>query len=90
MSKEIAIEGYEKHSNKCSIRADVFSHYFFIFQCIRGNSDVRYLRNRIVELFNEDKELRERYREEVTNTIARGVEALGYINSVIRYRKLCI
>jgi len=81
------IEDYEKHSNKYDVRADVFRHYFFVFQCIRDDSGVRYLRNRIIELFNEDKELRERYREEVANLITREAEALGYINSVIRYRK---
>jgi len=56
MSKEMAIEDYEKHSNKYGVRADVFRHYFFVFQCIRGDSDVGYLRNKVIELFNEDKE----------------------------------
>ncbi len=80
------IEDYEA-GIKYNVRADIFRHYFFVFQCIRNSNNIRYLRNRIIELFNEERELRERYREEVANLITREAEALGYINSVIRYKK---
>jgi len=84
------IEDYEKHGNKYDVRADVFRYYFFVFQFIRDVNGVRYLRNRIVELFDEEKELRERYRKEVADLITREAETLGYINSIIKYESVRI
>jgi len=82
------LEDYEERGSRYDVRADVFRYYFFVFQSVRDSKGFRYLRSRVVELFEEDRDLRERYRREAMNLVERQAEALGYIDSVIRYRRV--
>ncbi len=66
-------------------REDVFRHYFFVFQCLRDSNGRRWLRERVIEVFEESKELREAYKREVKALIYRLCRALGYEGSVYRY-----
>ncbi len=66
-------------------REDVFRHYFFVFQCLRDSRGVRWLRNAVVEVFNESEELKRAYSKEVKALIYRLCRALGYEGTVYRY-----
>ncbi len=92
---EKMIRDYE---NKCSRdptytrnpRADFFRHYFFVFQCIRDSRGIRYLRERVLELFEEDEDLRKMYMREAYELTRRLILKLGFENNIIRYRKFII
>lgn len=75
-----------REGERYDARADVFRNYFFVFQSIRDSKGFRYLRETIIELFNEDDKLRERYSNELYNLVLREANALNYVNSVIRYK----
>jgi len=75
----------ERYRGTMDPREDVFRHYFFVFQCLRDELGHRWLREAFVEVFAEDKDLRERYRKEVSELIHRLCRILGYEGSVYRY-----
>ncbi len=83
-SKELE-EMLNRYKGDRNPRADVFRHYFFVFQCLRDENGRRWLRDRFVEAFEKSSELRELYRKEVKELVYRLCRALGYEGSVYRY-----
>ncbi len=68
-------------------RMNVFRHYFFLFQAlVKGSS--RYLREKLIELYSEDKELRETYEREAIDLTLRIIDKLGFRGNYVRYRML--
>ncbi|RLE76275.1 MAG: hypothetical protein DRZ80_01325 [Thermoprotei archaeon] len=65
-------------------RADFFRYYSFIALNLRDSEDRRFLRESIVELYNEDVEFRERYDKEVEALTLRLIDGLKYENNVLK------
>ena len=66
-------------------RADFFRHYFFLFQTIRDDRGVRYLRERVLQLYQESEDLRRRYERELYELLRRFIVKLGYVNNAVRW-----
>jgi len=71
-------------------RAEFFRHYFFVFQTLRDEKGVRWLREEVVRLFEEDRALREEYENEVYDLVRRECEALGLAGNVLRFRRIFV
>lgn len=71
-------------------RADIFRHYFYIFQAVRDHTGFRRLREELVNLLETNTEVRKRYEAEVHNLIERFSKALGFTNNISRYRTVAI
>ncbi|RLE54745.1 MAG: hypothetical protein DRJ40_10105 [Thermoprotei archaeon] len=71
-------------------RADFFRHYFFLFQTVRDSRGFRYLREKVLELYREDEELRKAYERELAHLLTRFLTKLGYVNNAIRWRTIHI
>ncbi len=69
-------------------RADFFRHYFFLFQAIIDEKGNRYLRDKVLELYNENKELREEYAREAYELTLRIINKLGFENNAVDYNLL--
>ena len=67
-------------------RTDFFRHYFFIFQAVVDNRGRRYLRDNLVELYQEDKALREEYIREAYELTLRIIDKLGFKNNILYYK----
>ncbi len=63
-------------------RADFFRYYSFLALNMRDESGKRYLREMILELYEEDKEFRERYDREVKALTLRLIEGLRFADNV--------
>ncbi len=66
-------------------RADFFRHYFFIFQAVVDEKGKRYLRDSILELYYENRELREEYTKEAYELTLRIIDKLGFEGNVMYY-----
>ncbi len=66
-------------------RADFFRHYFFIFQAVVDEKGKRYLRDRLLELYSEDRELREEYTREAYELTLRIIDKLGFEGNIVYY-----
>ncbi len=67
-------------------RADIFRHYFYLFQAIRDATGFRKLREELIDLLNTNIDIRKRYEAEVQSFIERFSKALGFINNINRYK----
>ncbi len=61
-------------------RASVFRHYFFLFQALRDDRGRRYLRERLVDLYNRSGELRREYEKEAKRLTARMLHKIGIVD----------
>ena len=77
-------------SYRRSPRADIFRHYFYIFQTLRDDKGYRILREKLVDLYNTDAEIRKRYEAEVYSLIERFSKTLNFIDNIIRYKMLTL
>ena len=66
-------------------RADFFRHYFFIFQAVVDERGKRYLRDNILELYHENRELREEYTREAYELTLRMINKLGFEGNMLYY-----
>ena len=72
-------------SKKYDPRADVFRHYFFIFQALRDGKGRRWLREEVLKLYEEDDDLRRAYEREATELILRMGWRLGLARNYVRF-----
>uniref|UniRef100_A0A7J2U4Z0 Tagaturonate/fructuronate epimerase n=1 Tax=Ignisphaera aggregans TaxID=334771 RepID=A0A7J2U4Z0_9CREN len=86
---ENLLKTYEKCVTCCSDpRTDIFRHYFYVFQVLRDEKGKRYLRERLVEHYMENRDLQKVYEGEVYLLIERLAKAMRYRNNVFRYRNI--
>lgn len=64
-------------------RADFFRYYSFVALNLRNSSGKRYLREAIVELYEEDRKFKERYDKEVEALTLRLIDGLKFENNII-------
>ena len=67
-------------------RADFFRHFFFLFQCLRNKKGVRYLRDKVLEIYEEDKDLKYTYMKEAYELTRRLILKLGFQNNIFKYK----
>ena len=67
-------------------RVDFFRHYFFIFQAVVDEKGKRYLRERVLDLYSRNKELRETYTREAYELTLRIIDKLGFDGNIVYYR----
>ncbi|RLG87911.1 MAG: hypothetical protein DRO15_04030 [Thermoprotei archaeon] len=67
-------------------RANFFRHFFFLFQCLRNERGVRYLRNKVLEVYEEYEDLRRIYTREAYELTRRLITKLGFENNILKYR----
>lgn len=79
---------YEGSKQKWDPRANIFRHYFYVFQALRNEKSCRVYRETLIQLYNEDSELRRAYEQEVYELIERLALALNYISNSMRYRRV--
>ncbi|MEM1644415.1 MAG: tagaturonate epimerase family protein [Ignisphaera sp.] len=89
-SKELEsmLRHYEEDKQKWNPRADIFRHYFYVFQALRDEKSCRIYREALIQLYNEDPELRKVYEHEVYDLIERLALALNYSGNSLRYRRI--
>lgn len=87
---ETLLEKYEKQNQVYNPRADVFRHYFYIFQAIRDSQGNRTYRDALLQLYSEDQELRKTYEREVGELIERLAASLNYVGNLIRRKAIVI
>uniref|UniRef100_A0A7J3I9G1 Uncharacterized protein n=1 Tax=Ignisphaera aggregans TaxID=334771 RepID=A0A7J3I9G1_9CREN len=92
---ERLLKAYEEKKDKDPLykrspRADIFRHYFYLFQAIRDSSGYRRLRNELINLYYSDEDIRRKYEAEVYNLIHRFSKALGFTNNITKYRMLLL
>jgi hypothetical protein len=87
-SKELEklVREYEEGKHRYDPRANVFRHYFYVFQAIRNSEGVRIYREELIKLFNEDREFRKAYEDELYNLVERLSLSLGYVGNIVKYR----
>ncbi|MHB9302114.1 tagaturonate epimerase family protein [Thermofilum pendens] len=83
---ETLLKRYEAAQDRFDPRADVFRHYFYVFQALRDEGGARRLRERLVEHYRENPGLRERYEKELRGLVERLASQLGYAGNAYRYR----
>ncbi|MDW8085253.1 MAG: tagaturonate epimerase family protein [Ignisphaera sp.] len=88
---EKLLKAYEESSArdptyKRNPRADVFRHYFYLFQTIRDAGGFRKLREELINLLESDAYVRKKYEVEVNNLIDRFSKALGFTNNINKYK----
>ncbi len=72
--------GYRASGRARDPRASVFRHYFFLFQALRDDRGRRYLRERLVDLYNRSGELRREYEKEAKRLTARMLHKIGIVD----------
>ncbi|MEM1526063.1 MAG: tagaturonate epimerase family protein [Ignisphaera sp.] len=89
-SKELEsmLRQYEGSKRKWDPRANIFRHYFYVFQALRNEKSCRVYRETLIQLYNEDPELRRAYEHEVYELIERLALALNYTSNSLRYRRI--
>jgi len=66
-------------------RTDFFRHYFFLFQAITDEKGKRYLRDKVIELYNENNDLRNIYEREAIELTLRIIDKLGFKENYLRF-----
>lgn len=66
-------------------RADVFRHYFFVFQAVMDSKGRRYLREELLNLYESDDEFRRKYEKEATALALRIAWKLGLTGNYLKY-----
>ncbi len=69
-------------------RANFFRHYFFLFQALMDSRGVRYLREKLLDLYSRSEDLRREYEREATELTLRIIDKLGFQGNYVRYRVL--
>lgn len=89
-SKELesTLKQYEEGNQKWDPRANIFRHYFYVFQALRDEKSHRIYREALIQLYNEDLELRKAYEHEVCDLIERLALALNYSGNYLRYKRI--
>ncbi len=72
-------------SKRYDVRADVFRHYFFLFQALMNDGGRRWLREEVIRAYEEVEELRRRYEREVIDLILRMAWKLNLTGNYVRY-----
>lgn len=87
-SKELEslIKEYEECRLGYDPRANVFRHYFYVFQTLRDEKGVRVYREELINLFNEDYEFKRVYENELCSLIERMSLSLGYTGNAFKYK----
>lgn len=67
-------------------RTDFFRHYFFIFQAVVDEKGRRYLREKVLDLYSKNNELRETYTREAYELTLRMIDKLGFAGNIVYYR----
>ncbi len=75
-------------AKKMDPRADFFRHYFFLFQAVRDNKGVRYLREELLDLYSRDQLFREIYRREAIKLTTRMLLKLGLAGNAMWFNVL--
>ena len=75
-------------AKKMDPRADFFRHYFFLFQAVRDNKGVRYLREELLDLYSRDQLFREIYRRESIKLTTRMLLKLGLAGNAMWFNVL--
>ena len=83
-------EEERQKGRKYNPRSDFFRHYFFLFQAAVDGSGRRYLREAVLNLYQEDKELREFYEKEAMELTTRLLRKLGLEGNLRRTQILKI
>jgi len=73
---------------KMDPRADFFRHYFFLFQAIRDERGIRYLREELLDLYSRDQLFREIYRREAIKLTAKMLLKLGLAGNAMWFNIL--
>ena len=68
-------------------RADFFRHYFFIFQAVMVKGK-RYLREKLLELYSRNDELRYRYEKEAFELTTRIIDKLGFEGNYSKFKMI--
>ena len=66
-------------------RVDFFRHYFFLFQAITDEKGKRYLRDKVLEVYNEVDDLRSIYEREAIELTLRIIDKLGFRENYLRF-----
>ncbi|MDK6028639.1 tagaturonate epimerase family protein [Ignisphaera sp. 4213-co] len=88
---EKLLEKYDK-CGECykNPRADVFRHYFYVFQALRDFNNKRFLRDEVINHYMSTPELQRIYEKEVLSLVERLARSIGYENNLLKYRALVI
>ncbi len=68
-----------------SPRTSFFRHYFFIFQAVVDESGVRYLREKLLDLYRTNSDLRRVYESEAVDLTLRIIDKLGFTSNIAYY-----
>ncbi|RLG83309.1 MAG: hypothetical protein DRO39_08605 [Thermoprotei archaeon] len=86
---EDMLKRYESAEGRRGVRnprADFFRHYFFLFQAAFDPKRGRWLREEVLRLYSENRELRDAYEREATELTLRLVGKLGFTGNLYRFR----
>ncbi len=72
-------------SKKYDPRADVFRHYFFVFQAVMDSKGRRYLREEVLNLYESHDDFRRKYEKEATALALRIAWKLGLTGNYLKY-----
>jgi len=67
-------------------RTNFFRHFFFLFQCLRNEKGARYLRDKVLEVYEECDDLKRTYIREAYELTRRLITKLGFENNIFKYR----
>ncbi len=85
MLKDYEAASLRDPSKKYDVRADVFRHYFFIFQALKDGKGRRWLRDKVLKLYEENEDLRRAYEREVVELVLRMAWRLGLARNYVRF-----
>ncbi|MEB3860012.1 MAG: tagaturonate epimerase family protein [Desulfurococcales archaeon] len=77
---EEMIREYRSKGKARDPRSSVFRHYFFLFQSLRDEKGRRYLRERLLEVYERSADLRRSYEREAKKLTARMLHRLGIVD----------
>jgi len=90
MLREYEAASAGRPENAFDPRTDLFRHYFFLFQSVKDSKGVRYLRNKVLEMYEEDSDLRSSYEREAYEFTSRMLKKLGLAGKSLQYTSLTL